>query len=52
METVFNLTKEQQKIINSEKTIKKVIACAGSGKTSVLTSNIIKIINDGFCKPE
>jgi len=52
METVFNLTEEQQKIINSEKTIKKVIACAGSGKTSVLTSNIIKVINDGFCKPE
>ena len=52
METVFKLTEEQQKIINSEKTIKKIIACAGSGKTSVLTSNIIKIINDGFCKPE
>ncbi|MHB1276523.1 MAG: ATP-dependent helicase, partial [Candidatus Humimicrobiaceae bacterium] len=52
METVFNLTQEQQNIINSKNTIKKVIACAGSGKTSVLTSNIAKVINDGFCKPE
>jgi DNA helicase II / ATP-dependent DNA helicase PcrA len=52
METLFKLTEEQQKIISSKKTIKKVIACAGSGKTSVLTSNIIKIINDGVCRPE
>jgi DNA helicase-2/ATP-dependent DNA helicase PcrA len=52
METVFNLTQEQENIINSNNIIKKVIACAGSGKTSVLTSNIAKVINDGFCKPE
>jgi DNA helicase II / ATP-dependent DNA helicase PcrA len=51
METKFKPTEEQQKIITSEKTIKKVIACAGSGKTSVLTNNIIKIINNGLCKP-
>ncbi|MCX6347287.1 MAG: UvrD-helicase domain-containing protein, partial [Actinobacteria bacterium] len=52
METLFRLTEEQQKIINSEKTIKRVIACAGSGKTYVLTSNIIKVLNDGLCRPE
>ena len=52
MEMIFKLTEEQQKIINSEKIIKKVIACAGSGKTSVLISNIMRIIDDGLCRPE
>lgn len=52
METRFNLTQEQNNIINSKYEIKKIIACAGSGKTSVLTRNIIKILDENYCKPE
>ena len=51
MEMKFNLTKEQDEIINSDYPIKRILACAGSGKTSVLTENIIKILSDNLCKP-
>ncbi|MDD5658803.1 MAG: ATP-dependent helicase, partial [Actinomycetota bacterium] len=51
METKFNLTEEQKRIIESESKIKKIIACAGSGKTHVLTDNIIKILKEKSAKP-
>ncbi|MCL5772088.1 MAG: UvrD-helicase domain-containing protein [Actinobacteria bacterium] len=51
MEIEFNLTDEQKEIISSKNEIKKVIACAGSGKTSILTGNIIQILKDKVCKP-
>jgi len=45
-------TAEQLNIVNSTADIKRIIACAGSGKTWVITSNIIKILKEGICKPE
>lgn len=37
----INETGEQLNILDSEADIKRVIACAGSGKTWVITSSII-----------
>ena len=37
-------TAEQLNIVNSTADIKRIIACAGSGKTWVITSSIIKIL--------
>ncbi|MCE5329953.1 ATP-dependent helicase [bacterium] len=51
METKFDLTEEQKRIIESKSEIKKVIACAGSGKTSVLTANLIKILKEKSARP-
>jgi len=45
-------TKQQLNIINSSADIKRIIACAGSGKTTVLVNNIIKVLNDGSCSPD
>jgi DNA helicase II / ATP-dependent DNA helicase PcrA len=45
-------TEEQLNIINSEADVKRIIACAGSGKTRVITGNIIKILNEGICSPD
>ena len=51
MEPKFDLTEEQKKIIESKSEIKKVIACAGSGKTSVLTDGLIKVLKEKSGKP-
>lgn len=48
----INVTTEQLNIINSGADVKRVIACAGSGKTWVITNSIIKILNDGICSPD
>jgi len=50
--TMVKETKEQLDIVNSTDDIKRIIACAGSGKTMVLTGNIIKILKDGLCSPD
>ncbi len=47
----FNPTEEQLKILESSQDIKRVIACAGSGKTWVLTSSVINILSKGLAKP-
>ena len=48
----INETEEQLNILDSEADIKRVIACAGSGKTWVITSSIIKIIANEACSPD
>jgi DNA helicase-2/ATP-dependent DNA helicase PcrA len=45
-------TPEQLNIINSSAEIKRIIACAGSGKTHTITSSIIKILNEEICSPD
>ncbi len=47
----FDPTEEQLKILESSHDIKRVIACAGSGKTWVLTSSIINMLSKEFVKP-
>ena len=51
MASNFNGTEEQLKIFDSDAEVKRVIACAGSGKTWVITNNIIKILEEGLCNP-
>lgn len=51
MDKELKLTAEQSKVLKSDVPIKRVIACAGSGKTWVITKNIIEIINQGLCHP-
>jgi len=45
-------TKQQTEIIKSEAPVKRVIACAGSGKTWVLTNSIAAILNGKKCTPD
>ncbi|MDD3520179.1 MAG: ATP-dependent DNA helicase [Actinomycetota bacterium] len=51
MENRFNPSPEQEKVIFGEEKIKKIIACAGSGKTTVLTASIINILKEKKCLP-
>ncbi len=51
MENLFKPSSEQKKVIFDEEKIKKVIACAGSGKTTVLTASIINILKEKKCLP-
>ena len=44
-------TKQQIEIIGSDAPVKRVIACAGSGKTWVLTNSIASILDDEKCSP-
>jgi DNA helicase-2/ATP-dependent DNA helicase PcrA len=46
------ITPEQKQILDSNAAVRRVIACAGSGKTFVLTQNIINILQEGLCRPE
>ncbi|MBN2073332.1 MAG: ATP-dependent helicase [Actinobacteria bacterium] len=51
MDDSMKLTEEQAIIVNSDAPLKRIIACAGSGKTRVITSNIIKLVGDKKCRP-
>jgi len=44
-------TEQQLKIFKDNSQVKRVIACAGSGKTWVLTNHIVKVLKDGYCEP-
>ena len=46
------ITAEQKQILGSNADVRRVIACAGSGKTFVLTQNIVNILQEGLCRPE
>ena len=49
---INNGTKQQTDIIKSEAPVKRVIACAGSGKTWVLTNSIASILEEKKCGPD
>ena len=51
MVSQFKLSKEQQNVIFGNEKLKRVIACAGSGKTSVLTQSIVNLLNNKLCQP-
>ena len=46
------ITPQQKQILDSNAAVRRVIACAGSGKTFVVTQNIVDILRDGLCRPE
>ena len=46
------VTPQQSEIISGREGIKRVIACAGSGKTFVLTSSISGILKRKLCRPD
>ncbi|MBM3709103.1 MAG: ATP-dependent helicase [Actinobacteria bacterium] len=48
----LKITEQQLEVIESKAGIKRIIACAGSGKTLVLTQSIIDILKKGLCKPD
>ncbi|MBM3700271.1 MAG: ATP-dependent helicase [Actinobacteria bacterium] len=45
-------TLQQDEILSSSGGIKRIIACAGSGKTFVLTRSIVQVLKKGLCAPE
>jgi DNA helicase II / ATP-dependent DNA helicase PcrA len=45
-------TKQQNEIIKSKAPVKRIIACAGSGKTWVLTNSIAAILEEKKCNPD
>ncbi len=49
---IDSITGQQAKILKSDAEIKRVIACAGSGKTLVLTESIINILQHDLCRPD
>ena len=49
---INNGTKQQTEIIKSKAPVKRVIACAGSGKTWVLTNSIASILEEKKCGPD
>ena len=52
MRDKIKITEQQLKILNSKSGIKRVIACAGSGKTFILTKSIIETLREGLCRPD
>lgn len=52
MQDNIKLTKEQLEILESKSGIKRIIACAGSGKTFVLTKSITDTLREGLCKSD
>jgi DNA helicase-2/ATP-dependent DNA helicase PcrA len=46
------VTFQQKEVIESSVGVKRVIACAGSGKTFVLTQSIIELLENQACKPD
>ncbi len=51
MDKKDNLTRQQLAVLEAEADIKRVIACAGSGKTRVITQGIIDVLQKGLCEP-
>jgi DNA helicase II / ATP-dependent DNA helicase PcrA len=51
-EDMIEATRQQIEVIESDAPLKRVIACAGSGKTWVLTRSIIRALESGWCRPE
>jgi DNA helicase II / ATP-dependent DNA helicase PcrA len=49
---MIKATRQQIEVIESDAPLKRVIACAGSGKTWVLTRSIIRALESGWCRPE
>ncbi|MCL5069359.1 MAG: UvrD-helicase domain-containing protein, partial [Actinobacteria bacterium] len=52
MQDKTKITEQQLEILKSKSGIKRVIACAGSGKTFVLTKSIIETLREGLCRPD
>ena len=52
MQDKIKITEQQLEILKSKSGIKRVIACAGSGKTFVLTKSIIETLREGLCRPD
>ncbi len=48
----IKMTPQQVEILSSSEGIKRVIACAGSGKTLVLTNSIANILRKQLCRPD
>jgi superfamily I DNA/RNA helicase len=48
MQDNIKLTEEQLGILESKSDIKRIIACAGSGKTFVLTKSITDTLREGL----
>ena len=46
------ITPQQKDVIESSVDIKRVLACAGSGKTFVLTQSIIELLGKQACRPD
>ena len=51
MEKKINGTEQQNKVLKSSFSVKRVIACAGSGKTWVLTNSIVNILKNENINP-
>jgi len=51
MDKTIKLAEEQLAVIGSKADIKRVIACAGSGKTRVITRGIIDLLQQCLCRP-
>ena len=51
MDLKIKSTKEQLEILSSKDRLKRVISCAGSGKTWVLTGSIIDALKQKSCSP-
>jgi len=49
--TDLKITEQQLAVLESKAGIKRIIACAGSGKTLILTQSIIDILKKGLCQP-
>ena len=51
MENKMGDTEQQKLVLESRHPVKRVIACAGSGKTRILTRSIAEAIKSGECRP-
>jgi len=52
MQDKIEITEQQLEILKSKPGIKRVIACAGSGKTFVLTKSIVETLREDLCGPD
>ncbi len=52
MVNMIEATRQQTDVIESKAPLKRVIACAGSGKTWVLTQSIVRALEEGWCRPD
>ncbi len=51
MESKIKSTRQQAEVLSSSDRLKRVISCAGSGKTWVLTGSIINALKNKSCNP-